>query len=344
MPTYRVYVASESADEVALVRFTPESGRLRVEKTIPVGVRPTEIEGPHGIRVAPDGKFWYVSLAHGNPFGTIYKYSTGDDTLVGSVEAGMFPATLDVAARTGLLYVVNFDLHGEMAPSTVSVVDTDSMVEVAQIEVGVMPHSSRLNATEDRLYAVMMMSNELVEVDAFRFEPIRSLELSVPRTSTPDGAAPPGGMTMTGAKPTWVDPAPDGRHVYVACNGTDEVKVVDLDSWQVVRTLPTGAGPYNLEVTPDGALLVVTHKGEGTTGIWDLAFGREIARIPNSRAVTHGVAVSPDSRYAFVSVEGVGGEPGSVDVIDLGAHRLVASVDVGKQASGIAFWKVDPAP
>jgi hypothetical protein len=55
--------------------------------------------------------------------------------------------------------------------------------------------------------------------------------------------------------------------------------------------------------------------------------------------VTHGVIVSPDNRYAFVSVEGIGGEPGTVDAIDLGRLEKVGSADIGKQAGGISFWK-----
>jgi DNA-binding beta-propeller fold protein YncE len=55
------------------------------------------------------------------------------------------------------------------------------------------------------------------------------------------------------------------------------------------------------------------------------------------------VAVSPDSRYAFVSIEGVGTEPGTVDVIDLETGSRVGSVDVGRQAGGIGFWKMEPA-
>jgi hypothetical protein len=52
------------------------------------------------------------------------------------------------------------------------------------------------------------------------------------------------------------------------------------------------------------------------------------------------VTVSPDSRYAFVSSEGVGAEPGKVDVFDLRALVRAGTVDVGQQASGIAFWKM----
>jgi len=59
--------------------------------------------------------------------------------------------------------------------------------------------------------------------------------------------------------------------------------------------------------------------------------------------VVHGVAVSDDDRYAFVSIEGKGAEPGTVDVIDLVALRKVASIDVGQQAGGIDFWRSEAA-
>ena len=361
--TYWVYVASESEDEVAVVRFGP--GGTTVEKTIPVGIWPTEVEGPHGVRVSPDGNYWYMSLAHGNPYGSIYKYRTGTDELVGTVEVGMFPATLDVAGSTGLLYVVNFDLHGEMKPSTISVVETRSMLEVAQVEVGIMPHSSRLNREGDRQYSVMMMSDELVEMDAFKFQVRRRLPLSdvarrkasgmagmemeadsmadmpgMASGETEDkGATESMEMSMATAKPTWSQPGPNGTFVYVACNGSNQVMEIDIEKWEIARTFETAAGPYNLDVTSDGNLLVVSYKGDGSTGIWNLETGEEVAKIQNSRKVSHGVVISPDSRYAFISVEGIGGEPGSVDVVDLETAKLVGSAEVGKQASGISFWK-----
>ena len=369
--TYWVYVASESEDEVAVVRFGP--GGTTVEKTIQVGIWPTEVEGPHGVKVSPDGNYWYMSLAHGNPFGSIYKYRTGTDELVETVEVGMFPATLDIAGSTGLLYVVNFDLHGEMKPGTISVVETRSMLEVAQVEVGIMPHSSRLNRAGDRQYSAMMMSDEVVEMDAFKFQVRRRLPLSDfarrraaemsggdmesrDRADMPGMAAGGGEMEdmagtdaaevsgmdmsmMATAKPTWSQPGPNGKFLYVACNGSNQVMEIDIEKWEIARTFKTAAGPYNLDVTPDGNLLVVSYKSDGSTGIWDLGRGEELAKVRNSRKVSHGVVITPDSRYAFVSVEGIGGEPGSVDVLDLETLKLVGSAEVGKQASGISFWK-----
>jgi DNA-binding beta-propeller fold protein YncE len=337
---YWIYVAAESEDQVSLVRFGPEG--IEVRKTIPVGIRPTEIEGPHGLRVARDGRYWYVSLAHGNPYGTVHRFSTGEDAWAGAAEVGMFPATIDVSWSTGLLYVSNFDLHGPMAPGTVSIVDTETMTQVGEVEVGVMPHGSRLNAAGDRHYAVTMMSDEVVETDAWRFEPSRRLSLADHAGHAEHMPAGEGeGMAMSGLRPTWVEPSPDGRSLWVALNGADEVREIDVANWSLGRRFSTAPGPYNIGVSPDGRSLVVTHRADGSVGIWDLEAGIEVARIPTTRPLAHGVAMSPDSRYAFVSVEGVGGEPGALEVIDLETARRVASVEVGKQASGIAFWKME---
>ena len=56
----------------------------------------------------------------------------------------------------------------------------------------------------------------------------------------------------------------------------------------------------------------------------------------------HGVVVTPDDRYAFISVEGIGAEPGTVEVIDLETLKTVATADVGEQAAGIDVWKIEP--
>ena len=57
--------------------------------------------------------------------------------------------------------------------------------------------------------------------------------------------------------------------------------------------------------------------------------------MPTKRRVVHGVVVSADDRYAFVSVEGVAAEPGTVEVIDLTTLKVVATADVPPQAGGI---------
>lgn len=318
---YYAYVCAESDDEVALVRYGPEG--LAVVRTIRVGSFPNEIEGPHGIAVDPDGRHWYVSLAHGLPFGSVHKYETGSDVWVGDVTLGLFPATLDVSPATGLLFAVNFNLHGGMEPGSISAVEVETMVEVARIDTGVMPHGSRLSRDGARHYSVNMMGGDLVELDALGFGIARRLPLG------------------DGVQPTWVTTPTRDDIAYVTGNNIARVFEVDLSAWRIRRTFETGAGPYNLAVTPDGATLVATYKSGDAVGFWDLARGVERARTPTTRSLPHGVAVTPDGEYAFVTLEGVGGEPGTVEVYDIDAGARVAAVDIGKQAGGIAFWKME---
>ncbi len=84
---------------------------------------------------------------------------------------------------------------------------------------------------------------------------------------------------------------------------------------------------------------MATLKQGHMTEVFDLKTGKSLAQLKNSTTVAHGVVVTPDSRYAFVTSEGVGSAPGKVDVYDLKTLTRVGTVDVGQQASGIAFWK-----
>jgi DNA-binding beta-propeller fold protein YncE len=343
--SYWLYVAAESADEVDLVRFDAEQGRATVEKRIEVGYQPTEIEGPHGLCVSPDGRNWYLSMAHGKPFGLLYKYATGTDELLGEVELGLFPATMQISPATGLLYCVNFDLHGDMSPSSVSIVDVDEMVEVGRVTTGPMPHGSRVSPDGRYHYSCSMMGDRLYELDAVDFSISRELDLRTGSAAMPAGmpaaqdAMPMDGRSHAKLKPTWVYPHPFQPRVYVALNGAGEVVEVDLNHWKIIRRFATGKGPYNVEVATGGEKMVVSYKSEGAVGIWDLVRGVELARIPSSRKVTHGVAIAADGRYAFVTCEGIGGETGTVDVFDLKENVKVCTVEVGLQAGGIAFWK-----
>lgn len=350
---YYVYVAAESEDEVYLVSYDANTGEGTVEDAVPVGQWPTENEGPHGINISPDGDHWYLSIAHGNPYGWLYKYETGSNEMVSRTELGMFPASMEVSTATGLLYVVNFNLHGDMEPSTVSVVDPESMNEITKISTGIMPHGSRITDDGRFQYHVSMMTDELMEINTSAMEISRTLNLrneGVSSMAVGSGAgamSSAGGSGMTNGdpvvKPTWADPHPDKPLVYVAGNGSDEILEIDRDRWEITRRFqaPQGSAPYNLEVSNDGRYLVASYKSAGTTGIWELESGREVAEIKNSRTVTHGVSISPDSRFAFISMEGKGGEPGSVDVVDLENLQRVGVIEVGKQAGGIKHWKTE---
>jgi DNA-binding beta-propeller fold protein YncE len=343
---YLVYVLSESADKIAVVRFGPDGAR--VDRQIVTGDMPVDIDGPHGIVVSPDRQFYYVAISHGRPFGSVWKYSTKDDSLVAKTTLGYFPATLDITRDGAFLFVVNFNLHGDMVPSSVSVVATQTMTEVARLKTCTMPHGSRLNPEGTKQYSACMMDDMLVEIDTRSLKVTRQFAVSKTGSTT-------SGMKHTGShgieppkpgddscSPTWAEPSIDGASVYVACNNSSEIVEVNTRDWHVVRRITARAGVYNLDVTHDGRRLVATNKRDQSVSIYELKSGRELARLPAKRKVLHGVVITPDDRYAFVSVEGIGSEPGTVEVIDLTALKTVATVDVPPTAAGIDFYKTEP--
>lgn len=357
-----VYVGAESADLVHRIRLDAEG--VTVERTIPVGEMAVENEGPHGLNVSPDGSYLYMTTAHGVPDGKLWKFHAGPDTLVGEpILLGNFPATLDLTPDGLYAFVANFNLHGEHVPSTVSVVYTPDLVEVAQIPTCTMPHGLRMAPDGIFAYSLCMMDDQLVEIDTRSFEVSRRFTVStgeeaplagyevaevmtgrmgMTRSATSSPRMDSGAMAEPTCSPTWVQPAPDNRVLYVACNKSDEILVVDRERWSLVRRFPAGRAPYNLGITPDGAILVASLKGAGQVQFFDAASGESLATVPSTTTVTHGVAITPDSRFAFVSVEGVGAEPGKVDVYDLETFALVGSAQVGQQAGGIVYWGGPP--
>jgi DNA-binding beta-propeller fold protein YncE len=141
-------------------------------------------------------------------------------------------------------------------------------------------------------------------------------------------------------RPTWAQPSTDGRSIFVACNNSNEIVEVDATTWKVGRRIAAGDGVYNLAVTKNGRL-IATNKRDQSVSIIGLASGKELARLKTKRKVLHGVVVSPDDKYAFVTVEGIGSEPGTVEIIDLESLKIVATIDVGSEAAGIDFLRID---
>ena len=353
-PGYLVAVASEAADRLSLVRFANGAGR--VESEIATGIMPTAIDGPHGLVSSRDGRYFFITLAHGQPNGMALKYDLTTRSVVGRATLGLFPATLDVTPDGTFLYVVNFNLHGDPVPSSVSILLANSMQEIARVPTCRMPHGSRLNPSGTRHYSACMMDDALVEIDTAALGVSRHFIVTRGKESGAAGRppsashagmahgpghgaeAPPAGSVA--CSPTWAQPSADGTSVFVACNGTSEIVEIDADRWAVRRRLAARPGVYNLAVTRDGRLLA-TNRRDQSVSVIDLASGEELARIPTKRRIVHGVVVAPDNRYAFISVEGIAAEPGTVEMIDLTTLRTVATIDVPPQAGGI---DIVPAP
>lgn len=339
-PPYRVGVVSESGDIVTWLR--PTAKGLDVDRVVQVGIMPTDIDGPHNVTVSPDGQSYYVTIAHGTPFGSLWKMDARRDSLLGRAQVELFPTTIALTPDGQFAFVANSDFHGDHPRTNpVSVVHTPTMTRITDVPACDMPHGVKVNHSGTRLYVSCMHSNEILQVDVGTFTITRRATTEVDGQPEAASAAhhsddadahSPSAQTCS---PTFVSVAPDDKRLYVACNSGNSLQVWDAASLKRIKTIPVGNGAYNVEPSPDGKVVIVTNKKDQSVSLIDAARLNEIARVPTSKKIVHGVAFSPDSRLAYISCESIGADPGAVDVIDLAARKRVASISIPGQPTGI---------
>jgi len=143
-PGYRVGVVSESGDIATWLK--PIATGLSVERVVPVGIMPSDIDGPHNITVAPDGKSYYITIAHGTPFGSLWKMDAAGDSLLGRAQVELFPTTVSVTPDGQFAFVANSDFHGDHPRvNVISVIHTPTMTRITDIPACDMPHGVKVN-------------------------------------------------------------------------------------------------------------------------------------------------------------------------------------------------------
>ncbi|HTM10995.1 MAG TPA: cytochrome D1 domain-containing protein [Verrucomicrobiae bacterium] len=120
--------------------------------------------------------------------------------------------------------------------------------------------------------------------------------------------------------------AASGGAVYVSGDGSSSVDVIDTASDKVVKTIEVGKTPNGIALTPDDRLLLVTVYGEDRLAFVDT---RE-KRVSSTLSVPkpHTVAISPDGKIAYVTVQ----EPGhfGLALIDVAARKMVRMLPLDK--------------
>jgi YVTN family beta-propeller protein len=140
--------------------------------------------------------------------------------------------------------------------------------------------------------------------------------------------------------PTFVSVSPDDKRLYAACNHGNSVQVWDAATLTKVKEIPVGAGAYNVEPSADGRWVIVTNKKAQSFSLIDAQTLTEVVRVPTTKKIVHGVAYSPDGRYAFISQESIGADSGAVDMFDIAARKVVATVALPAQPTGIAIRRL----
>ena len=344
---YQLGISSESGDIITWVRPGPDS--LVVDRVVPIGIMPADIDGPHNITMAPDQRSYYVSVAHGTPYGTLWRLAVDGDTLLGRAQLEFYPTTISLTPDGEFAFVANSDFFGDRPRvNPVSVVHTPTMTKIADISACDMPHGVRVNHAGTKVFISCMHSDELIEMDVATFGIGRRAKTGAGMAAAGGHAAhaqPASGSTGSASAstpaaggecaPTFVAVSADDRTLYVACNTGNTLQVWDAATLTKTGEVAVGKGAYNVEPSPDGRYVIVTNKKDRSVSLVDAAALKEVARIPTTKSVVHGVAWAPDGRYAYISQESVGADPGAVDMIDLALRKVVATVPLPAQPTGI---------
>ena len=95
--------------------------------------------------------------------------------------------------------------------------------------------------------------------------------------------------------------SPNERHLYVTCEGRQEVLVIDVATQTVRHSVSTNqAGSHMIVVSSDESKAYVANFWHGTVSVLDLKGRTILGQVETGRG-TEGIGLSPDDRYLYTT-------------------------------------------
>ncbi len=290
-----LFVPARYSDEVAVI----ETSVNQVITQIPVGV------GAYPIRITMtlDRLKAFVS---DNLTASISVLDTVALRNIATIPVQRRPGTSAITPNGTQLWVVHqVGLEGHTSHSPVEVIDTATNLIITTVLIPGQGAKDILFTLDGRF--AYIANNTLGEVDV-----IDTTTYQV--TSIP---------TAEGSRRLAISPA--GDRVYVTNNhGTPgSVSVIDTATQQVITTIPVGAAPFDVGVTPNNNEVYVTNQGDMTVSVIDTTTLTVIATIPTG-ILSQQLVITPDGTKVFVA----NGFSDTVSVINTATHTVIATIHV----------------
>jgi len=124
----------------------------------------------------------------------------------------------------------------------------------------------------------------------------------------------------------------DGQRMFVVCEGTDEVRVVDTKSAQVVASVPVGHQPRGIVLSPDGRFVYVTNSWNDTVSVIDVAALNVVQTLATGAEPT-GIVTDQPGQTLYVANR----LTNDISVIDLKTGQETKRLLAGRGASYLAL-------
>jgi DNA-binding beta-propeller fold protein YncE len=289
----------------------------RVLATLPTG------EGPHEVAASRDGKWALVSNygVRGKPGSTI--------TII--------DVTKREVART-------IDLKEYQRPHGMTFLPGDTLVAITSEAAKLVLFLDVRNGTVVRTFPTNGRASHMLAVSS-KGDRVITANIADATISVLALAGGEPKLIPVARQPEGIAITPDGGHAWVGSNRDTIVLVVNLNTSAVTDTLRGFGMPYRIAISADGRRAVVTDPVKATIRMFDVATRRErfsldvprdslvpTAEVPGSPS-PEGVAVSPDGRWAFVTLQG----RNRLVTIDLDRGAIVSWAPTGTWSDGVAF-------
>jgi 6-phosphogluconolactonase len=340
-----VYVANLGSGSVSAFSVASD-GRLS-----PVSGSPFSAAVPLGVAVTPDGKYLYV--ADFTISGGVSAFSIAANGVLSAVAGSPFPAGpgawgVAIAPDGKHLYIANDS--GNVSAYSITSNGSLTSVPGSPFAVGGAPTNLAITPNGQYLYVINQESNNL---SAFSI--------------AADGALSPvsGSPYPAGGNPRAVSLTPDGKYLYVADQSASEIAAFSIAADGALTVVPgspfaSSAGALGISVSPDGKHLYTSsseNDGQGVEPLSAFSIAADgaltaVAGSPFSSGGFHAnsVAVSPDSRYLYVSNYGVfewkGNEPtdSTVSALSIASDESLSAIRGSPFATSYAPTELAVSP
>ena len=255
---------------------------------------------PYDVKIKPDGsEAWIVG-------------ATGDGVKVVDTTTGQIVQSIDLKGVGEYPVDVLFNVEGTVA--YVSARDSEALVLIDTATYTVMTSILLGGNFEGGKMALDPCSGRIFMVDFYR----KSLLVIDPalETVTP---------TLIGANLWDLQYDPVSERLYVLDRGPDTVLVLNATTLELISSVPVGADPWGLDLTPDGGLLVVACEDAHSVYFIDTATLINNSTLLAMDADPRDVAIHADGVRAYVPTGDIAGADGVYE-IDLLTETVTTTI------------------
>ncbi len=120
--------------------------------------------------------------------------------------------------------------------------------------------------------------------------------------------------------------------IWVSNEKDDTLSVIDIETFEVIRTIPTGERPRGITFSRDYAVLYICASDSDTVQVMDPETGKILYDLPSGEDPEQ-FALHPDDRHLYIANE----DDAITTVVDTQSRSVVAQIDVGIEPEGVAI-------